>query len=115
MSTGEGQSQAPHPNKLRELREALGMSREALAFKCRELAAKDSSLTTISVGGIRSLELGLRRPKRATAITLAQAVESTHEAVFTSGLDTTIRNPEGRTRIPPSRPKGGRPKKHPNE
>jgi hypothetical protein len=64
----------------------------------------------VSAVTIRDLELGLSRPRRTTAATLATALETSTEELFPGGFDDPIRNPAGNTRVPSTRPRG-RPRK----
>lgn len=100
------------PNNLRSIREAQYLTRNDLVIKSANLAAQDgTTYTQMGASALRDLELGLRRPRRATARTLAKVLDKTIEELFPSGIDDLLRNPRGRTRIPSDRPKGGRPKK----
>lgn len=89
--------------RLRELREAKGLTRQELADKAG-----------MKIGGIRDLEQGLRRPLWDTAVALAQALGVNCLAF----LEEPASKPElkrGRPRkaSPPDKPKRprGRPRK----
>ena len=99
-------------NRLRAAREAAMLTREQLCQICERLADQDPAVhTPVSVSAIRHLEQLPRKPRVRTAATLCAALGKTVEDLFPLGLDTPIKNPQGKTRIPPDRPKGGRPRK----
>jgi transcriptional regulator with XRE-family HTH domain len=81
--------QAPsHPNRLRALREAQGLTREQLAARVADLARENGpEFRVISLSALRSLELGLSRPRAATAGALAKALGRSAADVFPSGMD----------------------------
>ncbi len=109
---GEEAQGPAYPNELRTIRTEREMTREELSYACRQLAEKKPEQhRTVSVGTLRNLELGVTRPKPSVARTIAAALKLKVDVIFTSGVDTSISNPSGRTRIPPDRPKGGRPRK----
>ena len=90
------------------------ISRALLSARCAKLAEQDPTrYKTVGVTALRDLELGLSRPRRVTAATLAAALDTTPEAIFPGGFDDPVRNPRGATRISPGRPRGGRPRKEP--
>ena len=103
----------PHPNNLRQEREHQAMiSRVILAARCKKLAEQDElRYAAVTVAAIRTLEAGRSRPRRMTAATLSAALDVPVEKLFPRGLDDPIRNPDGNTRIPTDRRRGGRPRK----
>jgi DNA-binding XRE family transcriptional regulator len=112
MDTYQMPSQPQWLNKLREARDEALMTRMQVSMRCFILAETDPSrYVGVSVAAIRDLEVGRTKPRRRTAVTLAAALDLAVDALFPLGLDTPIRNPEGRTRITPGRRKGGRPPK----
>lgn len=100
------------PNRLRDVREQERMiTREALKAMCERLHDEDPLLySKVSIQGLRNLELGLVRPRARTATALAKALGAEIRELFPLGLDDPRRNPDGATRIPTDRRKGGRPK-----
>ena len=102
----------PQGNPLRAARDAALMTRSQLSMRCAGLADSDpTSYTSVSVNAIRDLEVGRTKPRRSTAVTLAAALQSEIATLFPDGVDTPLRNPQGRTRISPNRTIGGRPRK----
>ncbi len=84
----------------------LGLTRVELSSVCEAIAVTDvGQYTRVSMDAIRKLELGITRPRRKTAQTLAKALQLPIEALFPNGIDNVTRNPEGITRISPDRPK----------
>ncbi len=101
----------PYPNNLRQVREQVLLSRASLVLACKGLAEKDAvRFTALSISTIRSLEVGLTRPRLTTAATLAVALGVSAADLFPDGLDDPVRNPSGNTRITANRPRGGRPR-----
>lgn len=66
---------------------------------------------SLAPSSLKRLEAGRRRPRMATAVTLAAVLEQDIDTLFPSGVDDPVRNPEGKTRIAPDRKIGGRPRK----
>ena len=88
------------------------ISRVIVAARCKKLAEQDDMrYVAVTVAAIRTLEAGRSRPRRMTAATLAAALDVPVEVLFPRGLDDPIRNPDGNTRIPADRRRGGRPRK----
>ena len=98
-----------YPNGLREARVAALLTRRQLAERCAILAAgSPDNFVPVTVRGLENLERGVNRPRIRTAATLAKALEVNHTHLFPGGVDAGIRNPTGRTMIPPDRPKRGK-------
>ena len=113
LQTVPDKTPPPYPNNLRRVREDSAMiSRALLSARCAKLAEQDDTrFVKVSLPGLRALELGLSRPRRVTAATLATSLETTVETLFPGGVDDPVRNPDGNTRIEPDRLRGGRPRK----
>lgn len=103
---------APFPNRVRELRLARLMTREALSEATKALEASDSAAYgSVSARTLERIETGKARPRVRPAAAIAKALEAEPGEVFPHGPDDGLRNPSGTTRIPPDRPSPGRPRK----
>ncbi len=112
MADVQVENSVPFPNKLRETREAAGLTREGLKGICDNLGQSDPlRYKSISLTTLRNLELSQNKPKIRTANTISKALEQPVATLFPLGLDDPLKNPLGNTSITEGRIKGGRRKK----
>ena len=106
MSSEPVLTEIPYPNDLRKVREDKALiSRAQLVARSVSLAENEPTrYVRIGMTALRDLELGISRPRRNTAATLAAALETTPEELFPNGFDDPTRNPKGFTRISENHP-----------
>lgn len=96
-----------YPNDLRSHRVRACLTRKQLSDLTGCLEAKDSvRFTGVSVAAVKALELGWTRPRPRTAASLAEVLSFEPLTVFNSGIDDSVRNPSGKTRVALARDKG---------
>ena len=112
MGDEEAGIPAPYPNKLREFREADGLTRAGLKSLCDDLSlVEPARYRAVGLTTLRDLELGLSRPKMRTAATVANALKQSITELFPLGIEDPLKNPSGNTRITTGRQTGGRKQK----
>ena len=106
------ESAPPYPNRVREFRVAAFLSREALHERTSVLEQEDkASYAAISARTLERLERGETRPRIRTAAAIAKVLGISPTELFPLGPDDGLRNPQGHTTIPSSRPPRGKRKK----
>lgn len=105
-----------YPNRVREFRLALFLTRSQFAGICLQLAeANPEAYTPVSGRGLERIERGEVRPRVRSAATIAKALNLPPALVFPLGADDGVRNPHGNTRVPEGRPPRGKSKPKRND
>jgi DNA-binding XRE family transcriptional regulator len=97
-------------NRLQEARVRAALTQVELVLLTEKLASEDPTLyKRVGLSTVEKLESHRTRPRPASARTLSKALSSTIEELFPGGLQIGANNPQGITRIPQGRARGGRP------
>lgn len=90
----------PYPNRLRELREALALTRARLAALTVQIASDDPvRFTAVGESTVKHLETGRAQPRASTAATLARALNAEVAQLFPCGIDTKSRLPNRQSTV----------------